>query len=317
MKYIIVLFYIGYFVLGGYRNYTFEYEFFHNVKAIELNTLFVGFVKIAEIALMGLVCFNILNPLKKYGHLTTFILLFILDFVFQNHVRFRASIIIINLTPLLIFLFLHFKEKRKELVYIYVLLISIGYLSAMLNKLSSGWANPKELVVYSYLVQFNLGYHFQQFFSNTFLQIKSIAFWKFADYITLLFQSLFFINFFTKKYFIILCSLACIFHLSILFILNIPVFFPYMIIYSIIIALQFFNFNEAETTKINWGATIIFCSITILISIFYSTQFFTKTLPLFFYEIRDILFNFIALSCFIFTVYQYFKVNKSILFNHD
>jgi hypothetical protein len=317
VRFVIIIFYLLYFISGGYRNYSFEYEFFQNVKGIYINPSLITLTKFSEVILMGLVAFSILNPLRKYPHLLIASLLFLLDLIFQNHVRFRASIIIINMAPFLFFLFLHFKDKKNLLTYFSVLLVSIGYLSAFVSKVSSGWTSLNNLVVYSYLVQFNLGYHIQLFLSNFFLKIKSVAFWKFADYIVLFFQGLFVVNFFTKKYFVLLAILAVIFHVSILMILNIPVFYPYILVYSLIIAFQYFEYQEINKYNINWRLSVSVSLIGVVASYLWSSQFISIVMPYSIYLLRDYAFNFVSVLCFGFVVFRYFTINKSLYFNYD
>ncbi|MCB9186649.1 MAG: hypothetical protein H6601_07875 [Flavobacteriales bacterium] len=197
----------------------------------------LGWFNVLDNSIIVLFCFGLLFPWLKLVHLAVFGLLMMGDVFIQNHVKFESAIILTHLLPGFFFMFLSadrpetWSRIREGLIY----LISIGFVTTALTKSLSGWCNPEILVIHDYAVQFNLGFGIDHYFSDAFLGIQNKWLLKMADYLTLAFQGLFIVNFVTLRFIRPLLGAAVVFHLLILGVLNIGVFSPYILAYSLIV----------------------------------------------------------------------------------
>lgn len=237
MQIIKALFYILYIINGGFRQFGFEYSFYSKLYLNNYNTSVHSFVLLGEktvfiLAILALV-FNRIRGLD----LSIFLVLFILDIYFQNFVKFESSIILVHFTPLLFFLSTVIKNNKKT-AYVALLFLSVGFSTSALLKIFSGWLNWENLVLYSYVVEFNKGYKLPSLFGDYFIRMNfPFYFWKMCDYATVLFQSSFLLLFFDLKWYRLLLPLSVLFHLIILLFLGISVFFPFILVYLYIIIL--------------------------------------------------------------------------------
>lgn len=108
------------------------------------------------------------------------------------------------------------------------LLTSFAWFTAGISKLTGGWLNP--------FTQASQGHLFRQFYlrdrqdllASAFASLDSAFFWEILDYMTVFFEVGFIIAFLSAKRMRLFISLAMIFHLSTMLIMNI-VFFAFMI----------------------------------------------------------------------------------------
>lgn len=235
MKAVARLYYALYLLSGGYRHFSFEYLFFGRLTGHVDDRLWLA-LTVSEWICFGLAVVLLVYPLHKKIHLLFFSILFVSDCFFQNFVKFESSVILTHLFPLFVFLYLHYSQKTKEIDYSAILLVSVGYLTSFLSKTLSGWWMPGEAVVYGYVLEFTDGYHIGGYLSDGALRIHDYRFWKAVDYVVLLFQAGFVINFFRTAYIRYQLLLAALFHLGILFLFGIGVFYPYLLFYALILA---------------------------------------------------------------------------------
>src|SRR5690606_21895352 len=146
----------------------------------------------------------------KWLDLVIFIILFILDAYFQNFIKFESSIILVHFVPLLFFLSSKIKDNKKT-AYIILLFLSVGFSSSALSKILSGWLNWNDIVIYSYVVEFNKGYNLPSILGNILIDLHlPFYFWKMCDYITVFFQFSFLLLFFNVRFYRYLLPLATI-----------------------------------------------------------------------------------------------------------
>lgn len=266
---------------GLYRHYSFEYLFFkeNSVESIKALILF------AEQLVFLLAFIAFLFPIKKNLHLIIFTLLFFLDFYFNNFIKFESAMIGTHLFPLFAYLFLRFPKSQKKIAKIATLIISIGFISACILKINSGWYKPNNYVIFAYLVQFSKGFSINGLLSPLLLEVKSPIFWKVLDYSVLLFQGSFILNFFTDRFRVIIFAFAVLFHMGIMLTLNIALFFPYILVYTLIISVSLPRGLQSKTYKIS--TNLILVAIIMIVSfLMYQVNFiynFLNSLPLYRY----------------------------------
>lgn len=199
-----------------------------------------------------IVCYLIIIfPLKHFLHLIFFLIHFILDLYFQNYIFFEDYIILTHFIPLFIFLYLKFEKKSEfkktiNLDKVLILIISIAYFSNSLVKISSGWYDLNTTVIYDYIFLFNKGYQLNFHFSTFFLSIQNHFFYKSLDYLVVIFQFSAIFLFFKYSYFKSFSLIATIFHIGVLCFMEIPIFYTYILLYSLIILEKKQTFKENE-----------------------------------------------------------------------
>jgi hypothetical protein len=316
MKLIIRLYYLFYLIVGGYRQYAYEYEFINSVQnGLDLNIHFQFSLVWAEMVLFALAFALLIFPAYRLAHLLFGLILFFLDLYFQNFIKFESSIILTHLFPLFVFLILRFSEKTNEIKLTAIYIVSIGYCTSFLQKILSGWLLTDDLVIYGYIQEFSKGYGIKGLFTDSILQISSRWFWKLTDYIILLFQLSFSLNFITTKFVHHILLTAALFHLLILLFLDIGVFFPYVLFYGLILTASIPNSIKVSTPK----SSVFFFTVGISTFVFYflgivkSVHFFFN-IDLDLYMISDF---FINIFCFILFIYHYQRiVQKKVLYEY-
>lgn len=247
MRFWIVLYYLLFLLNGGYRNFPFEYEAIGSTSGFFYNDTVYLIILIAQIFLLFLVALTVVFIENKWLHLSVFMTILALDLYFHNGVKYENSIILTNLVPGFVFLIAHLKNRHttRELLVGY---LCIGYTISAIGKIQGGWLNSSDLVVYQYYLNFN------ELAPNTLLPFNFVqatfhpVLWKSFDYITILYQLdaillLFYRN--LLKYFLLL---ATIFHIVILIVIQIPIFYTYIIFYGIVLG---FEYGETLTTATN------------------------------------------------------------------
>lgn len=245
MKYWIILYYLLLLFSGGYRNYSYEYETYATIFGYFNETMFY-IIQTLHFSVLFIAAYSVLFPLKKNLHLIVFVLLFILDLYFQNVVKYENSSTLENLTPLLIFLIMHLttSDGKATIHYLVVGYLCIGYTASALGKIQGGWLSPSDLVIRNYHVAF------REFIPNPvapneFMErYVSPTMWKPLDYAAIIFQFSSIIILFSRKYlkfFLLLCTL---FHVAVSVIMQVSLFYTYIIFYGIVLA-----FENGETIQ--------------------------------------------------------------------
>ena len=236
MKVYVYLYYLFYILSGGYWHYSFSHWYYSNINDSTFINLELLFNRV-EVVLFLLAFAILFKPLIANLHLLFFFILLALDIYFQNFIKFESSLILTNFIPLF-FYFLTSKKYSQydnEITYGAILFIAVGFITSCFRKVNSGWLNYNDTVIYSYILQFNKGYCFNTLIGNKILNSVNFRFWKILDYIVLLFEISFIVTFIKNNYFLLLSIFSVSFHIVILITLNINVFYPYIILYAIIL----------------------------------------------------------------------------------
>jgi hypothetical protein len=311
MKLIIRIYYLFFILVGGYRHYSYEYEFITSIQnGDNINHVLLFGLERIEIILFSFAIGIFILPTYKTAHLIFWFILFSLDLYFQNIIKFESSIILTHFFPLFVFLILKYPTKTNEIKLSAVYVISIGYCTSFLQKVLSGWLLNDDLVIFGYIQEFSKGYGIKGLFSDLILQISNRWFWKITDYIILLFQLSFLLNFITNKFVNHILFIASIFHILILLFLDIGVFFPYMLIYCLIL-------TASSTTSIciPFSRKSFFYFLVGFLLILFNILNFEHSVHFFFnineyiYMFSDFLMN---IFCFMIFLYNYvFYLRKS------
>lgn len=231
-------FYLLFFIYGGFRNYEFEYLFFSKIYLNSYNSGIYFFVIFIEKLIFFIGILALVFNSYKWIDLIFFLCLFITDIYFHNFIKFESSIILVHFIPLFFF-FVSYSKSKENTAYIGLLFLAVGYFSSSLLKVNSGWLNLNDVVIYSYILEFNKGYGFNTILGESLIDIGlPYFFWKTCDYIIVIFQASFLILFVNIQWYKVLLLLAALFHLLIFLFLGISVFFPFMIYYLIIVFLM-------------------------------------------------------------------------------
>lgn len=311
MQIIKATFYILFIIQGGFRHFGFEYSFYSDIYLNNYDPNIYSSITLIETTLYILAILALIFNKIKWMDLLIFILLFILDIYFQNFVKFESSIILVHFTPLLFFLSYQLKEKKKT-AYVALLFLSVGFSSSGLLKILSGWLSLNDIVIYSYIVEFNNGYELPSLLGNSLINMElPFYFWKICDYMVVIFQMSYLLLFFNIKWFKFLLPLSAIFHILILLTLGITVFYPYMIVYLLILVLM--NENSSINNKLSSiiQGIISTAGIFFLGTIIYfkfDCHFFYRYSSSFFYFHLDYLYNIIlAILVLAFTFFHLSK----------
>lgn len=303
MRIFVYLYYLFFILSGGFWHYSFCFWYYLNTNVQSTSSRYLEwFFNKIEITLFLVAFVLLFKPLQPKFHLLFFILLFTLDIYFQNYIKYESSIILTNFTPLLFYFFVSekFTKYHNEITYGAILFIAVGFLSSFYRKVDSGWLNWSDTVICNYILQFNNGAELKGVLSIYLLKINSHFFWKFADYLTLLFQCSFVLLFFNKKYFLILSIAAVCFHILILVALNIGVFYPYMLVYSFIIGQLNGKFSIKQYYILVFTFRFLFVSLLILFGFnSFDIHFFYKLLPSNVYLKIEHFYNVIVLFLFV------------------
>ncbi len=311
MKVYVYLYYLFYILSGGYWHYSFSHWYYSNINDSTFINLELLFNRV-EVVLFLLAFAILFKPLIANLHLLFFFILLALDIYFQNFIKFESSLILTNFIPLF-FYFLTSKKYSQydnEITYGAILFIAVGFITSCFRKVNSGWLNYNDTVIYSYILQFNKGYCFNTLIGNKILNSVNFRFWKILDYIVLLFEISFIVTFIKNNYFLLLSIFSVSFHIVILITLNINVFYPYIILYAIILDKLCLKKHVHEFLIIKTTVEIL---IYILFSLFiinsFDIHFFNRLLPVKFYYYIDYFYNIIALFLFVSVLVQ-IKFNK-------
>jgi hypothetical protein len=312
MKAYVYLYYLIYILSGGYWHYSFSYWYYSNISVSTFNNNMEWLFHKAEVVLFLLAFAILFKPLFANLHLLFFFILFVLDMYFQNFIKFESSLILTNFIPLLFYFLTNkkFSHYLNEITYGAILFISVGFITSCFRKVNSGWLNYNDTAIYSYILQFNKGYCFNTLIGNEILNSVNFRFWKILDYIVLLFEISFIVTFIKNNYFLLLSVFSVCFHIVILITLNINVFYPYIILYTIILDKLYFKKHLHEFLIIEKIVEIL---IYVLFSLFviysFDIHFFNRLLPVKFYYCIDYFYNIIALFLFVSVLVQ-IKFNK-------
>lgn len=314
MRPIISLYYLFYILSGGFRHFSFEYLFFTSTTNNISRELFQVF-ELGEYALFGLAFILTIRPLQKSLNFLFFVGLLIFDLYFQNWIRFESSYILIHFFPLFIALCFQLNKLEKQKLMLkkaMVLFVSVGFVSSFTSKLISGWGNTQNLVLKNYFTEFYQGFSIPIFFGEFLIKIQSGLFWKSLDYVTLLFEGLFIVLFFTSSEKIVkgLFSAAVLFHLLVYVGLGIAQFYIYPLFY-----LFYFTVGKEYGFGNNLRKVIFIIFISLLLLFIYSglnIQFFNLLLSINQYVYVEFIYLLITtLLWFTFITSDSIKKNKS------
>lgn len=308
MRIFVYLYYLFFILSGGFWHYSFCFWYYlnSNVQSTSSRYLEWFFNKI-EITLFLVAFVLLFKPLQPKFHLLFFILLLTLDIYFQNYIKYESSIILTNFTPLLFYFFISekFTKYHNEITYGAILFIAVGFVSSFYRKVDSGWLNWNDTIIHDYIIQFNKGFVFDTFLGKEIVTVENHKFWKLLDYLVLLYEVSFLLLFHKRKYFILLSVCSIFFHLLVFFTLRLGAFFPYILLYTLLISkLNSFEFNESNL-KITFILNILF-SLLLIFFIFsnFNVQFFYEYSSKWVYIYAEYLFNSIIIYLYIFLFYK-------------
>lgn len=294
-------------LFGTYRSYLYELKLVDVLYDINhYNLIYI----IVYCIIFAIYIFNFLiliKPAIPVTYLLFFSLQFILDFFFQNFIKYQTSVSLTNLFPLFCWLILTYKNFKP--LYIQYI-VSIGFVGSAVAKMTSGWLDPNASASFYHIKQFYTGYGFDFIgITDKLLSIRSLFFWKLVDYLIVAFEASFLIIFFKRTYYKWLVLNAVILHVLILLFMNIPLFFPFILVYC----LSLMNFKkiqvhsmEKRTIPIKYVVilTLIYCALLLNIDLS-SYSLLNLTDNLFCYSYYETIFYVISCIMFIFI----FKTN--------
>ena len=261
MKPIIYLYYLGFLLSGGFRNFYDEillYEACTNNSVPEISKILLFF---GEYVLLLNALLILLFPFKRFLHLSFFGILFFFDFYFQNWVRFESFTILVHFFPLVAFLYLNAKNEMNRVArldLIFILAVSCCFFTTFLSKAAFGWLHADTPVIYSYVLIFNSEYDSTFHLSNLFLAIQNTTIYKSLDYIVLAFQFSALFLFYKTSYFKWFSLFAVVFHLSIMLFLEINVFYPYILVYCLTLCNKAIVPCSKKEQAIKWALALLY-----------------------------------------------------------
>jgi len=249
MRSIIYFYYIAFLLTGGFRNY-FEELALHDI-CLELNTS--SLVKMSifgiEFVCLLLALIILVLPMKRYLHLIFFGFYFILDIYVQNFVYLERYLALVNFFPFIVFLFLTYKDEKENYDRtreILIKIVAMGYFTAFIGKIAFDYLNPKHLLVYNYLAVIDQSTSLSLSLTKWFLSIQNFGFYKSVDYfIMLLLGSSLFI-FFKPKLFKWYSIILIIYIIFLALFLNLSYFYPFILIYALILNSRNVNYIFSE-----------------------------------------------------------------------
>lgn len=249
MKTIIYIYYILFIVSGGFRHYDMDFSFWKTIQEGEYIAIPL-FLNVTQIAVVFFSFLLLLFPLVKEFHLLFGLILFAIDCYFQNNVSFISSQILPNLFPFFFYAYLRYSTKSEKvngIIHIAIYFIVVGYFTAFCLKMRNGWLNFDNAVIEDYIEKFNNSFMVPTILGQEILSVKSHIFWKLTDYLILLYQGSFIFVFYKKNIFHVLSFFSVLFHILILLLLGISVFYVYILFYAFIYAL--INIYQASGVK--------------------------------------------------------------------
>lgn len=272
MRIWILIYYLLFLLNNCYRSYSFEYESYASIFG-HFNENIYLLILSTQAGLILLAGFCALFIEKQRLHLIFFAIIFLLDLYFQNVIKFEESAILTHFIPL--FIFLIAQVKGKDTVHFLIMsYLSIGYMVSGIGKIQGGWLNYQELAILKHYTDLNT------LSPNRWVPLEFIQehfnhiLWKALDYVSILFQLSAVFLLFSKRYLRYYLILATVFHIAIAVLLQVSLFYPYIIFYGIILAYE--NGENIEThpskkTYIYRGVLII---VTTIISYIYHSGIF-------------------------------------------
>jgi len=251
MKALIYFFY-GYFLLaGGYRNFSEEIGMRSFIENLGVSNETIYVIRLIEILAVFVAFLVLAFPSKKGLHLLYFCLIFPVDFYLQNFVYPKMKyIIVIDFLPLLFFFYLHFKNTPNKLIAFndwVIKLTCVGFMSSVASKELYFWLNPHHLAIYNLLDGFEFGNLLN--ISKIFLSIQNFYFYKACDYFIIAIQAFSAIVFFKTSFFRKYSLLLVLFHLLVLLFLGLFFFFPFLILYALILLTENGHFETVTMSN--------------------------------------------------------------------
>lgn len=249
MRTIIYFYYIAFLLTGGFRNY-FEELALHDI-CLGLNTS--SFVKMSiqgmEFVCLLLALIILILPMKRYLHLLFFGVYFVLDIYVQNFVYLERYLALVNFFPFIVFLFLTYKDEKEKYDRtreILIKIVAIGYFTAFIGKISIDYLNPKHLLVYNYLAVIDQSNSLSLALTKWFLSIQHFGFYKSVDYFIMLLLGSSLFMFFKPKVFKWYSIVLIIYIIILALFLNLSYFYPFILIYALILNSRNVNYIFSE-----------------------------------------------------------------------
>lgn len=277
MKYIVYTFYSYFIFAGGFRNYSSELFLQQECNNLSLSSAEFMLMSVGENAVFILSLTLLIFPLLKYLHLAVFAILFSLNFYFQNLINYEKYIVFIDFVPLIFFFYIHYKNDFHKLNHfktIVIRIIAIGFVTAVAGKVNNGWMNPEVPVIQSFVFFVSNILTEPNMFHVLFLKIDNHVLYKFLDYSILLYQLLAIVVFIKPDFFKPYATASLFFHVGIMLLLNISFFFPYILVYGLMLM------KNNEKTEISKNEQIVaFVLVLTILTIYILNQFDVLFLP--------------------------------------
>lgn len=283
MKHWVLIYYLLFLLNSCYRSYSFEYESYASIFGF-FNENVYSLILFTQTGLLLLAASCALFIEKQRLHLLFFTIIFLLDLYFQNVIKFEESAILTHLIPLFIFLIAQVKDKNTVRFFM-VSYLSIGYTVSAIGKIQGGWLSPQDLAIFKHYTNFN-ALSPNIFVSADFVKTHfNHTIWKTLDYASILFQLSAAFLLFSKRYLKYYLILAIVFHLAIAVLLQVSLFYPYIIFYGIILAYEAGENIETQPVPTVYIYRGLIIAATAIIAYIYHSGIFTHlTFTIFIYK---------------------------------
>lgn len=239
MRLVVYIYYFIFLLTGGFRNYYEEALLQEACQGIVISHYMHVLLYSAGFVLAALCMAVLAFPAQRKLHLLFFAVLFCIDLYFQNFVNFEDYNILVHSFPLMVFCYLYAQDKQLSTAAvdeILVLVIATGYFANFIAKLYSGWLSPDTPVVYTYVALFHYGFGVHWHGAGFFLKHGTYFLYKLADYFVLAFQLSAVLLFYRTSFFKWFSIVAVFFHVCVMLFMEIAVFYPYILVYTLVIA---------------------------------------------------------------------------------
>lgn len=311
MKKLAALYYLFYILSGGFRHFSYEFLFFEE-QPITKEIWEFNLLHFAEYILLILASILFITSLNKVLTGLFFGLLLILDFYFQNWIRFESSFILMHFIPLFFLVFSFYKtgKQRNFVREAITLFVAVGYVSSFFAKAFSGWLSLENLVIKSYFLDFYNSFNIPILLGETLMKIENYAFWKSLDYTVLLFELSFLALFFSRSIRLkkILFILAVLFHILVYFFFGIGQFFLYPLVYLMCLPLSKFTLSDKAYTY--FKCIVLIALFGLFLYNGFMVRFFQNSLSYFQYLYFEFSLLITTVGIFIFNILKGFKIEN-------
>ncbi|MBZ4486839.1 HTTM domain-containing protein [Microbacterium sp. cx-55] len=131
---------------------------------------------------------------------------------------------------------------------LFALVIAIAFASAAIQKLLSGWLSTASQATRGHFIRQFVANGRDEWLTPTFLQFDSTLVWESLDWITVVFEFAFLIAVLNWRAWRIVISVACLFHLGVLLMMNIA-FYPNVIAYGAFVTWSVIPYAAASESE--------------------------------------------------------------------